>query len=230
VNLLTEIEVLSPSECGNIRNILYDRRGHWISRSLIVPFHTLAVASYLDATNARCPDYAQRAQASNRVLRESFEWLYGRLREALETFLRAPVVLDDRFALPGFHILGFHETCRYKEASIHYDLQYSLLEWEHPIETPISFTLSIALPPGGAGLNTWDLQLHETKDLPQSEFNELRNKREKKYNAYTTGRMVLHSGHQLHQIAAMPLMQIGEERITMQGHGVFQNGRFHIYW
>ena len=230
MNLLTEIEVLSPTECENIRSIVYDHRVDWISRSLVVPFHTLAVASYLDATNGRCPDYAQRAQASNPVLRENFQWLYGRIKEALETLLQTPVILDDRFAHPGFHILGFHETCRYKEASIHYDLQYSLLEWKDSIETPISFTLSILLPPGGAGLNTWDLQLHETKDLSQSEFNELLKKREKKYNSYTTGHMVVHSGHQLHQIAAMPNMQAEDERITLQGHGVLHNGKYHIYW
>jgi hypothetical protein len=228
--MITELEVLTQAECASIRDTIHALKMHWIRRNPIVPFHTLAIASYLDAVDGT--PYVQKAQFYNLILSENFQWLYRRLTEVLESFLGAPVVYHDRFALPGFHILGYHETCKREGASIHCDLQYTLLDWEDEIaiEQPTSFTLSIVLPPSGGGLWTWDLYRNETKDLPPAEFTKLINTRNKTYNPYKIGNMVVHSGHQIHQIAAMPQMQEGDERITFQGHGIPLKGVWQLYW
>ena len=46
---------------------------------------------------------------------------------------------------------------------------------------------------------------------------------------YEPGSIVVHDGHVLHQIEAWPAGE-GVCRITMQGHGIFLAGKWHIYW
>ena len=46
---------------------------------------------------------------------------------------------------------------------------------------------------------------------------------------YEPGSIVIHDGHVLHQIEAWPADE-GVCRITMQGHGIFLAGKWHIYW
>jgi arginine/lysine/ornithine decarboxylase len=50
------------------------------------------------------------------------------------------------------------------------------------------------------------------------------------YQPYKIGELILHSGHILHQAAAGINLQPQDERITIQGHGVFSQGSWHLYW
>jgi hypothetical protein len=50
------------------------------------------------------------------------------------------------------------------------------------------------------------------------------------YVPYFPGVLVLHSGQQLHQIAPMSKIHPGDERITLQGHGFWHAGAWHLYW
>jgi hypothetical protein len=50
------------------------------------------------------------------------------------------------------------------------------------------------------------------------------------YLPYTPGHLVIHSGHQLHQIAAIPDRRPGDERITMQAHVLRVDGEWVMYW
>jgi hypothetical protein len=42
--------------------------------------------------------------------------------------------------------------------------------------------------------------------------------------------MVLHSGHQLHQIAPAPKLVEGDERLTLQAHAVPATDGWIVYW
>jgi hypothetical protein len=42
--------------------------------------------------------------------------------------------------------------------------------------------------------------------------------------------MMLHSGHILHQIAPVAETDPEDERITLQGHGLYCAGTWFLYW
>ena len=228
---MQQFAVLDRSQCVRIRDSIYDLQSQWIRRDLYRPFYTLAVASYMDAVGSST-HYMQRAQYTNPVLREHFGWLYERIACELEKYLNGPVVYEERFALPGFHIFQYSDSARNERASLHFDLQYQQLPWEFPLDAiyPISFTLSISIPLTGAGLWTWNVDYSEISGKPRSEFHRLLGSREKTYQSYVNGSIVVHSGHTLHEIAAMPQMHETEERITFQGHGLLHSGVWHLYW
>ena len=76
----------------------------------------------------------------------------------------------------------------------------------------MSFTLAVALPQSGGGLNVRE------------------NRKQVTHIPYHAGRLVLHRGDVLHQIAPTPQVRAGDERITLQGHGVLYRGVWHFYW
>jgi len=51
-----------------------------------------------------------------------------------------------------------------------------------------------------------------------------------RHHAYQPGTLVLHSGHMLHQIAPVPSVEPDDERIALQGHGIFYDGGWKLYW
>lgn len=50
------------------------------------------------------------------------------------------------------------------------------------------------------------------------------------YVPYESGEMVIHSGHTLHQVAPSPRVDPDDERLTLQGHGVWRDRRRLLYW
>ena len=233
--MFERLHVLSESDCGEIRAVVYDLRDQWIPRNKQFPFFTLATASYLDAaTPGTCTSYCEMAAVYNSILKNRLSWLYGRLQQALAQHLGDPANYAEPFALPGFHIFLAHEFFRKNVASVHCDLQYQLLDWGAPelvdFSRPISFTLAISLPRSGAGLNLWDLQQKEIAGLSSWQLQMLIETRRKTHIPYEVGSMILHSGHSVHQIAPMTAVEPGEERITFQGHAVLRQGAWQIYW
>ena len=88
----------------------------------------------------------------------------------------------------------------------------------------------MALPAKGRGLKTWDIRYDEYVKLDADRKAKLRAVRIKEYHPYTLGQMVLHSGFQLHQVAPTPECGPGDERITLQGHGIKRDGVWQLYW
>jgi len=88
--------------------------------------------------------------------------------------------------------------------------------------------------PGRRGLNTWDLSFEEqAAQLQASKFapvEEIAQSRTRTFHPYTPGVLMLHSGHTLHQIAAVDQVYPDDERITLQGHGLYCDGAWTIYW
>lgn len=227
------LNLLSEDECSKVRSTVYEVQEFWLKRNLYLPFYTLGVASYLDAAQSP-PDYYRKAQIYNPILYDRLGWLYERLSDRLAQLLKAPTSYQQKSALPGFHIYLACKLFEQPIASIHCDSQYNLINWESRDRTdfnnPISFTLAISLPKFGGGLNIWNLHYHEIANTSRSEFVQLVKSRTKTYYPYQIGQLILHSGHTVHQIAPAKNIQLDDERITLQGHALFSQGSWQIYW
>ncbi len=230
------VEVITPQECLQVHSVVHDLREFWINRHPFLPFYSLGTASYFHAPSEQADtNYSTAIKHYNPLLRKHFDWLYKRLADTLAEKLAAPTHYpDNRLALPGFHIFLAHKAFEQPMAAIHRDLQYRQHKWE-PIEAanfshPISFTLAIALPQSGAGMNVWDLHHEEVEQLEPSEIEQLTESKKQHFHAYELGKIALHSGHFVHQIAPVQNIQPEDERITLQGHGIFFQGVLHLYW
>lgn len=233
VNKISSLSVLTLAECQEIRSLVYTLKECWLQRNPFVPFYTLGAASYIDAAKNQ-QDYYRKAQQYNPILRDRLEWLYKRLAETIAQFLKAPTSYQHSLALPGFHIYLACKLFEQPIASIHCDLQYKLVNWESPNQTdftqPISFTLAISLPKFGGGLNIWEVRHQEIMEIPRSEIQQLIKSRAKRFYPYQVGQLIIHSGHTIHQAAPAKNIQPDDERITVQGHGIFSQGSWQLYW
>jgi hypothetical protein len=242
--MLHQIKLLDQSECFDISRKIQDLREFWTKRHEKFPFYTLGPASYIDAVRNR-ENYYQQALIGNPILQKSFAGLYENLRTALSTALNSPVVHDEKAALPGFHIFLAHKAFESPMASVHMDLQYRSLDW--PIRESIdsypliSYTLAIELPKNGGGLNLWDVhyqdierlssEFHKEIDkLSQDDLAQLLSQYKPEFCEYQVGTMVIHSGHQVHQITPAKKMMPTDRRITLQGHALYFEDVWHLYW
>ncbi len=173
------------------------------------------------------------ADKYNPILREHFSWLYQRVTDVVGQHLGAPAACTENLGLPGFHIYLASKIFEKPVASIHCDSQYSFHDWSGQnadLDNPISFTLSIALPQNGGGLNTWDVSYEQVVARAGGTQADLVAGHELVYHAYKKGNMALHSGHVLHQAAPARDVQRNDERITLQGHGILADGVWRLYW
>jgi len=216
-----ELELLSAEECAAVRDAVHELRPLWTSWFPGIPFFTVGAASYKDAQTNGLAAYLAKARELNPVLRERFSWLYERLADALSKELGRPFVYDEELALPGFHVFLFHESFTKPVAAIHFDLQHKQLDWSrHAGADPdgqLSVTLSLRLPSCGAGLRLWPVSLPDTSRMTKDALKEIV-ATEPEHHAYREGRLVVHSGYQLHQIAPAVGMREDDERLTLQAH------------
>lgn len=240
--MIAHLEVLTPEQCALVRAEVHRLRDHWTGRGGDRPtFFTLGAASYIDASvpEGEGTPYASLAAARNPLLRTRFDWLYALVMYALSRHLRAPVALADGVALPGFHIWEYPEIITTPTASVHFDLQYELLGANlapgTDVTRPISFTLPVQLPRAGGGLNVWAVAYDRFAAFVQRTRApvapaDVATLVDPVHCAYTPGVLALHSGHTLHQIAPVAESFPGDERLTLQGHGLLCNGVWRLYW
>ena len=236
--MITSIELLDASECARIDGQIKELRRHWVPRGpapATTSFFTLGAASYLDDPG----EYRERAAVLNPVLRDGFAWLYTRLADFLERRLRAPVGFVEGLALPGFHIRLTPAIFVTPDASVHFDLQY-LRTWPQDVPDvdftrPLSFTLPIRLPRRGGGLNLWDVTYERYRRFAERMKGPLHPMDvtvllDRIRHPYTPGAIAMHSGHLMHQIGEIDQVAPGDERVTLQGHALFQQGEWKLYW
>jgi len=241
--MLDHIPILDPAECERATAQVAGLRHHWIPRGPApTSFFTLGVASYQDLSEAPPwprPDYYQDAPRFNALILQHLGWLLERVRASLEGFLGAPTRFSERLGVPGFHIFGDASIPRTDTASIHCDLQYQLIDWNDGEAPPdfasaMSFTLPTRLPQGGGGLNGWDLTSEEIGDTMQrhgvSTMEQVVQFKSKTFYPYACGAMVVHSGGRVHQIGPSRDVQPGDQRITLQGHGLRRGAEWLLYW
>jgi hypothetical protein len=239
--MVASIDIISSDEASVVRQTLFDVRDRWIRRGgEPSQFYSFGAASYMDFGTwaQRFADYTATVNVYNPLLLNLFGDLLERVRAGLEQHLSEPVRFKADAAVPGFHIWLYPSIFTSSNASLHFDLQYRNLNWS-AVEAPdftktISFTLPIVLPKRGGGLNVWNVTNAEyekllTKGMTSSPTDVIRFKK-LTYNPYCVGILALHSGHELHQIAAVTEADLDDERITLQGHGVRCATGWEIYW
>jgi hypothetical protein len=239
--MMEQFTLFSAEECSQIRNLIHELRPLWITRPLQFEhggkifkeeFYTLGAASYCDAWESPRP-YLQAARKANAELRRYFGWIYPRLADAVQQVTGRLAVYDDELALPGFHIFLASAVFELPVAPIHFDFHPRLLNWDGKdasLRDTISYTGSISLPKGGAGLNVWDLTSCEVEDLGYEEIRTLAEQRKKTFVPYIVGNAFVHSGEIVHQIAPWQSVSTGDERITLQGQGIRVRDEYLLFW
>ncbi len=202
--------------CQKVRS----NKQYWTDRFGI--FYTFGASVYIDDQK----EYTQYKNTVNDVLYNEFNDLYLKLSDYFGAELNSDI------AYPGFHI--FNEYSNDTNASIHFDTPYLRLpNYKLSFSNPQSFTILLKKPKSGAGLNIWDkINLNKMNLSDQKEY--VNNKKIKdlgdvKYIEYDLGKMYIHSGSVLHQIANKGI-GIDEERITMQGHIIQDGNKKYMYF
>ncbi|MFF7393424.1 hypothetical protein ACFZAE_33915 [Streptomyces scabiei] len=236
--MIDRLTVLTEADSAVLRDTVHGLREHWIPRGAEpAAFFTLGTPSYLDlAENPDTGDYRKRADASKAVLWESFGPLYERLADLLGRHLDAPVHYPEHLALPGFHVWLAAAVFTRAKAPVHFDMQYKAFTWPPGTDLSrlLSFTLPIRLPAAGGGLNVWDASHEDFRRALEKgwvdDAADLKRFHALHYVPYKAGEMVIHSGHILHQVAPSTRVEADDERLTLQGHGVWCDGRWLLYW
>jgi len=251
------VDILDEAECAVAYGTVRKLKDNWLQRHPALPFFTLGAANYFDITGGPGSPYYTMIRTINPVLWENFQWVYERLAERLGSHLGAPVVYRDGLALPGFHIFDYHPAfTRPRDVThaelfrngypadqfcnpIHCDKAHLLVDWgdtaDLDLEHPISFTMVVAMPESGAGLYLWDFHYEETKNLPAGSGMEvlgpILDSRQRHTHHYQKGKMAVHSGLYLHQPMPAGAIHPGcDSRVTLQGHGIFGSGAWHLFW
>ena len=230
-NAIEALPMLTERECEEVRSKLHELRHHWLQRRPDLPMYSLGAAGYLDAKERESP-YTEAASLYNPILRGHFGWLYTRLEEVLSTRLGGPGAYPPEKALPGFHLFLADPRFTRKSAHVHADMQYQYLDWSwaRTVSGPMSFTLAISLPREGGGINLWDISARQLVGLPDAEANRVLGEATTRFVAHRTGHLTLQFGHLIHQIATPTRMVEGDERFTLQGHGLLCDGVWQFYW
>lgn len=206
------IAVLTEQECQRFADQVLKLKDHWTHRldqlkGVKIELSTLGRATYLDGFEGQ----ALARNEINQILWENFKDLYHIVCEKLTESLGRPVMIDQHYILPGFHVVNAIEALPGGVdygGMIHADTQHESAQFPFEFSEIFSFTLPLLIPQNGTGLNYWTDSTRELKYLP-----------------YKLGEMVTHSCTTLHQMANPEAgMQPGEYRITLQGHGVLKSG------
>ncbi len=220
--LISEVDVFSIDECERIRAGVHNLKPLWDEER----YRLGAGISYYKPTAL----YYAASKQMNPVLNKHFAWMYEKLLQKLSTGLDCKVRFREDLALPGFNIYCGPVDFSTVVYNKHLDLQYLDLNWDPPgsadVESTISFTIPIAAPLHGTGLNIWDVtqisaeEIEDTDALSQDKAI---------YQSYKLGVAAIHDGKHYHQMSITEKWTPTDERITLQGHGLKQNGALVIY-
>jgi hypothetical protein len=231
---LKTVDFLSHEECAVVHSWVHERRRYWKQRHPVLSFYTLGAASHLDAVNNGAKHYRDLAAEENERLWNGLEWVYNRLAESLSRELGEAFFYDKTLGLPGFHIF-LDPALSCSGSAKHFDLEHELIDWDSyelvDEAKKLSLTLAIRVPASGAGLWVWDINYLDLQELSPAAVRVLceRNARGT-LHPYTPGRLVVHSGYQLHQIGTSPQFQPNQERLTLQAHAQRVREGYVLYW
>ena len=243
------LPVCSRDDCARIQEQLLDLQAFWIPRHPRFPFHTLGATNYYDLAASLTRPYFRLAQQYNALLLECFGGLFEQLRLALEEHLNGSVawLADSRpAALPGFHLFLGHERFAEGEQTdvthaqwfarrdgedfpgnpVHADTAHLALGLEGPT---LSFTLPIALPRSGAGMRVWPVRRAQAQGLADTALLGQLSNLAFVDMSYTPGRLWLHGGDAYHKALGLPRHE-EDVRFTLQGHGVWHDDRWQLFW
>jgi hypothetical protein len=232
MNIL-ETLVYSHGEVNEAVAAIHSLEPYWIQRHAPLPYYTLGTASYMDA-HGSSNNYSQLVKASNPILEGTFGWLYAKLIVHLQDVLGTPVAYDTDYALPGFHILKAHPWFTFPFATIHADAHFALLDWNKlpapDFKNPISFTVALRVPSEGAGLDLWDIDYCQIRHSSPEDKRALFERSPFNKIPYVEGKLVVVKGLPMHRMSPFGNTQPCDERITLQGHGLWTGDHWLLYW
>lgn len=210
------LSVLNADECARWTDAVLALKSHWTARDPDLPFFTLGLAAYCDASLEEAhPPYRVESyrQWNNRLLVKHFGGLLEQCCQALAAATGLPAVCPGgHAAIPGFHIHLPHPVFAHDIASQHVDRQFQrVFAGADPDPSEVlTFTLPISMPTGAA------LRIWHSEQQPS-------------LYPYHLGTMMIHSGLSLHQAVINPH---GEPvpRIMLQGHGLRREEQWNLYW
>lgn len=222
--LIQEIKVLEPAECERVKNSVHQLKGIWDEDR----YRLGAGISYYKPLAL----YYATSRRTNPILRKHFGWLYDNLLNVFANCFNCNVAYREDLALPGFNIYCGPTDFQTISYNVHVDLQFADLNWEPHgsanFNSTMSFTLPIATPATGSGLNIWNLTQMDidevdidSSDCLSPEFSV--------HHRYQPGIATIHDGKHYHQMSVTSPWCASDERITLQGHGLMQNDRLVIY-
>ena len=198
------------------------------------------------------------AVASYRApLLSRFGLVHDRVTAGLKRALNATDVRylpGNKTSVPGFHIIPSHLAWSRSLFRFHYDESFTSI-MSHVVEangvteidesgcdaeSRVSFTLAVALPAKGSGLNYADFGGADNDECRIDNPTSPHRCYDLKRQEYEVGSMVVHAGRLVHSIGEWEYGGAGKNRITMQGFGFKCGGsgiegdgkgdRWYIYW
>ncbi len=229
--MISQLPCLTAEEGFQIQDTLYRLKPYWESRiDQGIPFYTMGTASHIDAKEKGEFFYKMKAKKLNPLLEKSFSDLYKKVILTLEKEIRDPFLLEETYALPGFHIVN---TESLKSSPAHFDLQFQNLKWKYQNvneKRALSITLPITLPENGEGMFYWDIHYSNVKHLSKEQIEKKSEQEEPVYLNYSTGQILVYDSMLLHQAAPCELISQKDQCIMLQGHALYCDGAWRMYW
>ena len=233
--LVQNLELFEAATCATITQQVHKLRAHWVHRHPSAPFYTLGAAAYLDGDKLGAKYYQSEIKRTRAIMAAHFGTLYETLLQVLRTALEDECEYHPNYGLPGFHIYQAHPLFEQRMGTVHVDGQfadtggYGLTEVD--LQRQYSMTLALRLPQSGGGLKVWPVNGVNLRGADAERLAEVSQSKPKAvHHAYKVGVMALHSGALIHQIAPMKQLQPGDERLTLQAHTAWADGRWLVYW
>jgi hypothetical protein len=222
--------VFSVARLAEIQHGIDGLRAHW--REHAPGFFTLGLAHYKDGRDGLG---APEIEASNARLAGTFGPALEDLRTYLEAELDRAVEWGAGLPLPGFHILDARALRPGRPAGdSHFDLQYTAVRFDAPVDATLSFTVPIRVPSGGATLEHWPVDFAELRRrIAEGAFADLEDAQRRlpmHAVAYEPGRVCLQRGLPLHRMGTVADVGPSDRRITLQGHAALVGDRWVGYW
>jgi hypothetical protein len=245
ISMVEPIRLLSEEGAREMVARLDSVRSDWVLRDDARAFATLGRAAYMDLCGGRATveEYRALAAPQNAVLSRHFGDLHELARAAVEKAMGLPAMLTDRWALPGFHIFTGPGLQGAGSGGAHFDLQYRELVGDLPRREreelrPVSLTLALELPAAGSGLRVWPIRPSQLDAAGRAKgrretderLGEYLRRKPSAYFPYEPGVLYFQPEPLLHCIFNAGTVEEVDRRITLQGHGIVQEGRVVLYW
>ena len=233
--LVQNFRLFDAATCAAISRQVHELRAHWVHRHPSAPFYTLGAAAYLDGDKLGAKHYQSEIKRTRELMAAHFSTLYETLLQVLRTALEAECEFHPNYGLPGFHIYQAHPLFEQRMGTVHVDGQFADTGGfglnDVDLQQQYSITLALRLPQSGGGLKVWPVNGVQLRGADSTRLAEISQSKPKAvHHAYKLGNMALHSGALIHQIAPMTQLQPGDERLTLQAHTVWADGRWLVYW
>jgi hypothetical protein len=225
----TVSRVMVGSEAVYLHRLLTDAESAAAARQVLRPstdfrakcWHTgpdlSTIGTPLYRTRDRLEYYTEQARATNALMYDTYRWLYDRVADLFEDLYSHPVEFVDGLAIPGFHLMAYGGAGRFEGGGWHLDQLAQQVPYfadrAAAIEGIVNFTLPLAVPGGGTGM---DLRADQDESMV--------------HVPYRPGVVLFTDRELLHRIGASVSNGPTDCRLTLQGHGVRYRRQLLLFW